>query len=41
MFNMGYASSMAWVLFVIVIVLTVFNLKLGKKWVYYDGGDQK
>jgi multiple sugar transport system permease protein len=41
MFNMGYASSMAWVLFVIVMILTVLNLKLGKKWVYYDGGDEK
>ena len=41
MFNMGYASSMAWVLFVIVMVLTVINLKIGKKWVYYEGGDPK
>jgi multiple sugar transport system permease protein len=41
MFNMGYASSMAWVLFVVVMVLTIANLKLGKKWVYYEGGDQK
>jgi multiple sugar transport system permease protein len=41
MFNMGYASSMAWVLFVIVMVLTMINLKVGKKWVYYEGGDQK
>jgi multiple sugar transport system permease protein len=41
MFNMGYASSMAWVLFVVVMVLTIANIKLGKKWVYYEGGDQK
>jgi multiple sugar transport system permease protein len=41
MFNMGYASSMAWMLFVIVMLLTVINLKIGKKWVYYEGGDQK
>ncbi|RFU61859.1 sugar ABC transporter permease [Peribacillus glennii] len=40
-FDMGYASSMAWFLFVIIMVLTVFNLKFSKKWVHYDGGDNK
>lgn len=39
-FDMGYASAMAWILFVVVMVLTVINLKLGKKWVYYEGGDK-
>lgn len=40
-FEMGYASAMAWVLFVIVLVLTVINLKLAKRWVYYEGGDSR
>lgn len=34
--RMGYASSMAWVLFAIVLVLTVIQLRLSK-WVYYEG----
>ena len=36
-FNMGYASAMAWVLFVIVIALTLLQLKLSKRWVFYQG----
>ncbi|WP_053361968.1 sugar ABC transporter permease [Bacillus sp. FJAT-27251] len=40
-FDMGYASAMAWLLFIIVMILTVVNLKLGKRWVYYEGGDRK
>ncbi|WP_308315088.1 carbohydrate ABC transporter permease [Bacillus sp. M6-12] len=41
MFDMGYASSMAWFLFMFIMILTIFNLKVGKKWVYYEGGDNK
>lgn len=40
-FNMGYASAMAWFLFIIIMILTVLNLKFSKKWVHYDGGDNK
>jgi multiple sugar transport system permease protein len=40
-FDMGYASAMAWFLFIIIMVLTFINMKAGKKWVYYDGGDDK
>ncbi|MFL6562479.1 MAG: carbohydrate ABC transporter permease [Bacillus sp. (in: firmicutes)] len=40
-FDMGYASAMAWFLFIIIMLLTVINLKAGKKWVYYEGGDGK
>jgi len=39
-FDMGYATAMAWVLFVIVMALTAVNLKLSKRWVYYEGGDR-
>lgn len=39
-FDMGYASAMAWLLFIIVMILTVLNLKLGKRWVHYEGGDK-
>ncbi|RDU38351.1 sugar ABC transporter permease [Neobacillus piezotolerans] len=40
-FDMGYASAMAWILFIIVMILTVINLKLGKRWVHYEGGENK
>jgi multiple sugar transport system permease protein len=36
-FNMGYASLLAWVLFVIVIALTVTQFALARRWVYYEG----
>ncbi|CAM4138655.1 sugar ABC transporter permease [Paenibacillus alkaliterrae] len=39
-FDMGYATGMAWVLFMIVMVLTLINLVLAKKWVYYEGSDR-
>jgi len=35
--NMGYASAMAWVLFLIVLVLTLAVFKGSKKLVYYEG----
>ena len=33
--RMGYASAMAWILFVIILALTVFALKIGKNRVHY------
>ena len=35
--QMGYASSMAWVMFTIIIVLTLFIFRSSPLWVYYDG----
>ena len=35
--DMGYASAMAWILFVIVIGLTIAIFKTHKKWVHYGG----
>jgi len=35
--NMGYASALAWVLVAVVLALTVFQLRLAKKWVHYEG----
>ncbi len=34
--RMGYASALAWVLFLIILVLTLVQFKLSK-WVYYEG----
>jgi multiple sugar transport system permease protein len=33
--QMGYASAMAWVLFVVVFVFTLLQWRLQKKWVHY------
>lgn len=33
--KMGYASSMAWILFIIVLIFTVLQFKLSRKWVFY------
>jgi multiple sugar transport system permease protein len=35
-FRMGYASSLAWILFLIVLALTMVQLWLSKRWVHYD-----
>lgn len=35
-FQMGYASAMAWVLFAIILVVTLFQLWLARRWVYYE-----
>ena len=34
-FRMGYASAQAWVLFVIVLVLTLIQWRFSKRWVHY------
>jgi multiple sugar transport system permease protein len=35
-FRMGYASALAWILFVVVLALTAAQLRLSKRWVHYD-----
>jgi multiple sugar transport system permease protein len=35
--EMGYASSMAWVLFAIIIILTLLIFRSSPLWVYYEG----
>jgi len=34
--KMGYASALAWILFAIILVLTLLQLWGSKKWVYYE-----
>lgn len=36
-FQMGYASAMAWILFWIILALTLAMLYSSKRWVYYEG----
>jgi multiple sugar transport system permease protein len=35
-FNMGYASALAAVLFVIILVFTLIILRSSESWVYYE-----
>ena len=35
--NMGYASAMAWIMFVMILALTLVQFKLAGRWVYYEG----
>jgi multiple sugar transport system permease protein len=39
--QMGKASAMAWILFVIIMIFTVVQMIGSKKWVYYEGGTSK
>jgi multiple sugar transport system permease protein len=36
-FKMGYASAMAWILFVIVMAATLVIFRTSARWVYYGG----
>lgn len=36
-FEMGYASTMAWILFLIVMALTILVFRSSAVWVYYEG----
>jgi multiple sugar transport system permease protein len=38
-FQMGYASALAWVLFLVILAITLFQLWAAKKWVYYESGE--
>ncbi|GAB2605614.1 sugar ABC transporter permease [Pseudactinotalea suaedae] len=39
--EMGYASALAWVLFVIVLVITALLFRNARSWVYYETGDTR
>ncbi len=40
-FNMGYASAMAWILTVIIVVLSVIVFRTSNRWVYYEDTGEK
>ncbi len=35
--KMGYACAIAWILFVVILALTVLQLGMAKRWVFYEG----
>lgn len=37
-FHMGYASAMAWVLFIIIMATTLVLVRSSRRWVHYQGG---
>lgn len=39
-FKMGYAAALAWVLFMIIMVMTAIQFILARHWVYYEGGER-
>lgn len=39
--HMGYASAMAWILFVIIMIVTFIQVRVTKRYVYYEGEDQR
>lgn len=36
-FNFGFAAAMAWLLFLIIMIVTVIQVKFGNRFVYYEG----
>jgi multiple sugar transport system permease protein len=38
--KMGYASALAWLLFIIIMIITAIQVKVGNKLVYYEGGER-
>ena len=39
-FQIGYAAAIAWVLFFIIVAVTLFQFKMSKRWVYYESGNE-
>jgi ABC-type sugar transport system permease subunit len=40
-FRMGYASALAWVLFLVILVLTALVIRSSALWVFYEGEVRK
>jgi multiple sugar transport system permease protein len=36
-FQMGYASALAWLLFLVIVVITIVQVRLSRRFVYYEG----
>jgi len=40
-FRMGYASAMAWILFMIILAITILQFRMASRWVYYEGESEE
>ncbi len=38
-FNMGLASAFAWLLFFVILIFTLLQMRLSQAWVFYEGGE--
>jgi multiple sugar transport system permease protein len=38
--HMGYASALAWLLFLVIMIITAIQIRVSKRFVYYEGGDR-
>jgi multiple sugar transport system permease protein len=36
--RMGYASALAWLLFLVILIVTLVQLRVSRQWVHYEGG---
>jgi multiple sugar transport system permease protein len=36
-FKMGYASALAWVLFLLILAITLIQFRVARRWVFYEG----
>lgn len=39
--RLGYASALAWVLFAMTLIVSLYTFKSSRKWVHYEGGDRE
>jgi multiple sugar transport system permease protein len=39
-FQMGYASALSWILFMVIIAITIVQFALARRWVYYEGDEK-
>ena len=40
-YQMGYASAMAWVMFVVILALTLVIFRSSRRWVYYEAAEAR
>ena len=40
-FNFGFAAAMAWLLFVIILIVSLIQMQVGNRFVYYESEDAK
>jgi len=39
-FEMGYGSTLAWIMFIVLAAFTYFQFRFSKSWVYYAGEER-
>lgn len=39
-FRMGYASALAWILFLVILIVTLIQKRASQSWVYYEAGER-